>query len=110
MTDHLTEARRKLYIAGPMTGLPDYNYPAFNAAEAELRAAGFDVANPASCGVIEGWEWADYMRRDLRMLLDCDGIAMLDGWEASEGATLEFDLAVALGMTTGDLDDWLGGK
>ena len=85
----------------------DYNFPAFNAAEAELRAAGFDVANPASGGVVEGWKWADYMRRDLRMLLDCDGIAMLGGWEASEGANIEFDLAVALGMAIGDLDDWL---
>jgi hypothetical protein len=37
-----------LYIAGPMTGIPDSNYPAFNQAEIELRAAGYDVLNPVA--------------------------------------------------------------
>ena len=37
----------RVYIAGPMTGLPDFNYPAFNAAAAKLRALGLEVLNPA---------------------------------------------------------------
>ncbi len=97
----------KLYVAGPMTGLPDYNYPAFHAAEAELRAAGYDVANPASIGVQDGWEWQDYMRAGLRLMLDCDGIALLDGWHASRGAQIELRLAMALGMAEGTVPGWL---
>ena len=29
-----------VYISGPMTGLPEFNYPAFFAKAAELRAEG----------------------------------------------------------------------
>lgn len=97
----------KLYVAGPMTGLPDYNYPAFHAAEAGLRAAGYDVANPATLGVRDGWEWQDYMRAGLRLMLDCDGIALLDGWHASRGAQIELRLAMALGMAEGTVPGWL---
>lgn len=101
------EASMKLYIAGPMTGLPEYNYPAFFEAEDQLRAAGYDVANPAMLGVRDGWEWADYMRAGLRMLLNCDGIAMLDGWHASRGAQVELRLALSLDMPEGSVAAWL---
>jgi hypothetical protein len=37
----------RAYIAGPMTGLPEFNFPAFHAAAASLRARGFEVENPA---------------------------------------------------------------
>lgn len=46
----------RVYLAGPMTGIADYNFPAFNAAAARLRAVGFDVVNPADHGVVEGAE------------------------------------------------------
>ena len=109
MTDHLADARRKLYIAGPMTSIDDYNFPAFNAAEAELRAAGYDVANPASIGVHEGWGWGDYMRPALKLMLDCDGVALLPGWEGSRGARIEFVLALGLTMHVDELAVWLAG-
>ncbi len=36
-----------VYIAGPMTGLPGWNYSAFNAAAKTLRDIGIKVENPA---------------------------------------------------------------
>lgn len=38
---------KHLYISGPITGMPDLNFPAFHAAAAALRAAGYTVTNPA---------------------------------------------------------------
>lgn len=97
----------RLYIAGQMSDLPDYNYPAFRAAEAALRAAGYDVVNPASVGVREGWGWADYLRAALKLMLDCDGVALLPGWEWSRGACIERGLAINLGMDVRPLSAWL---
>ncbi len=92
----------KVYISGPMTGIENYNFPAFNRAAAILAMHGYDVENPADKGVIDGWEWADYLRYDLRVLTLCDAIYRLPGWENSRGATLEVHVAVALGLTVID--------
>lgn len=88
----------KVYISGPMTGLPDYNFPAFNAAADALRADGFEVENPADKGVIDGWTWTDYLRLDLRIITECDAIYTLPGWRQSPGARLEVHVATALGL------------
>ena len=91
----------RYYISGPMTGLPDFNFPAFHAAAARLRAIGHEVVNPAELDAMDGdkeMAWADYLRRDIKALMDCDSIAMLPGWERSKGAMLEFQNAVTLGM------------
>jgi hypothetical protein len=42
------------YVAGPMTGIKDFNYPAFNAVAEDLRAQGYEVENPADHGIVEG--------------------------------------------------------
>lgn len=94
----------RIYIAGPMSRLPDYNYPAFNRAAAKLREAGWHVESPAEPGQVDGWGWGDYMRRGLQQMLTCDVIALLPGWHDSRGATLELRLAEALGMRTIILD------
>ncbi len=94
----------KTYISGPMTGLPDLNFPAFYQAAAELRAQGHDVVNPAEFGEEPGKTWSDYMRKDIKSLMDCDTIHMLPGWRGSEGARVEHYLARKLGFTvTGDV-------
>lgn len=97
----------RLYISGPMTGIEDYNFPAFNAAADQLRAAGYDVANPADGGADESKTWADYLREDLRILLDCDAVALLPGWTESKGARLETYVAEALGMRLWAVEMWL---
>jgi hypothetical protein len=89
-----------------MTGLPEYNFPAFHAAEARLRARGYDVANPARHGVIEGAQWQDYMRLAITALMTCDGVAVLTGWQQSRGATIEVDIARRLSMPVEPATAW----
>ena len=81
-----------------MTGLPDFNYPAFHAKAAELRAAGWAVENPAENPVPECGTWLGYMRMALRQLALCDAIYMLPGSERSRGAGIELRLAISLGL------------
>ena len=101
----------KVYVAGPMTGLPEFNYPAFRAAGSLLAAEGFDVLNPVeveqenASGEPQAWDW--YMRRALRMVVDADGVALLPGWERSRGARLEFHVATSLELDVRPLDEWL---
>jgi len=89
----------RIYIAGPMTGIPEHNYPAFATAAAHLRALGHDAVSPAEINDgLEAEGWAACMRRDLAQLATCDAIWMLPGHERSRGATLELTIARALGM------------
>lgn len=89
----------RVYVAGPMTGIVDFNYPAFNAVADQLRALGYEVENPADHGIVEGAQWADYMAYDLTRLGLRGVIALLPGWEKSQGAKLEVLIAERLGMT-----------
>lgn len=88
----------KLYLAGPMTGLPDLNFPAFHAEAARLRALGHVVINPAEINSDPNAKWLDCMRADIAQLVTCDSIAMLDGWTASRGARLEHHIGLELGL------------
>ena len=99
----------RLYISGPMSGLPFNNYPAFVSAELQLRALGYDVVNPATLPghATHDQTWAAFMRVDLPALCTCDAVALLPGWQASKGARLEHHNALALGMRISALSDWL---
>lgn len=89
----------RVYVAGPMTGLPEYNFPAFHRAAADWRAAGWTVLNPAeNFGGDQAKSYAEYMRKDIADLLTVDGVAFLPGWERSRGATLEHRIASTLGL------------
>lgn len=97
----------KLYIAGPMSGLPDFNYPAFHRAAEQLEAAGYEVENPAT-NVVEGTaSWLAYMRLSLVQISKVYGIALLPGWADSKGARIESDLGLALGLPVRYVDVWL---
>jgi hypothetical protein len=95
----------RLYLAGPMTGIEDFNFPAFHDMGAKLRALGYIVENPAEHGVVDGAVWADYMAYDLTRLGLCGIIALLPGWEKSQGARLEVLIAERLGMTVVNAHD-----
>jgi len=88
----------KLYLAGPMAGLEDHNFPAFNVAAEKLRLAGFEVLNPVEFDNTGCLEWADFLKRDIPYLLQCKAVAVLDGWWNSRGAKLETHIAAELGM------------
>ncbi|QBI98786.1 hypothetical protein SEA_BOBBY_156 [Mycobacterium phage Bobby] len=90
------------YLAGKMSGIEDFNHPAFHAKAAELRAAGEEVINPAEFDAEIGPDqpWDAYLRRDLVLLAErCDKIVLLPGWEDSKGANLEHHVGRQLGMT-----------
>jgi len=97
-----------LYLAGPMTGYPEFNYPAFTEAAGALRAGGETVVSPHELhdnDFSRPFDW--YLRRDLKALCDCDAVALLPGWEDSRGAKLEVAVAEGLGLRT---YLWLDGK
>jgi len=92
-----------IYLSGPMTGLPDNNYPAFNAAAQQLRDRGFEVLNPAEAPPFD--TWLEYMRHDLiELLKNADVLVYMPGWENSKGAGIEIYLANALGLPCIALD------
>jgi len=96
-----------IFISGPMTGHKDFNYPLFHEVGRKLKDKKKLFYSPAHHWTgkeleppkpEEAKSWDYYMRRSLKMLLDCDHILMLPGWQESEGAWLERDLAKNLGM------------
>lgn len=106
----------KLYIAGPMSGYPQFNYPAFYAAATMLRDLGYDVVSPAEMDSVElqklamkskdgsfkdiegaNETWGDMLARDVKLVADVvDGVCLLNGWEASRGARLEAFVAASV--------------
>lgn len=110
MAPHSTTSKSKaprIYLSGPMTGLPALNFPAFHQAAKALREAGADVANPAEIEALEPGVWESCMRADIKALCDCDAIALLPGWEASRGAHLEVHIGHRLGLEIKPLADFL---
>lgn len=88
----------KIYVAGPITGLPQLNYPAFNKAAALLRSQGHEVENPAENPAPQCGTWLGWMRLSVAQIARCEAIYLLPGWEWSRGALVEYNLAVGLGL------------
>lgn len=97
-----------VYIAGPCTGYPELNYPAFHAAAGALRAQGWDVLNPAENPAPPCGSWAGYMRMALVQVTRAHCVVMLPGWEHSRGARLEYQVATELGLRVQTLAQALG--
>lgn len=96
-----------LYIAGPMTGIPEYNRPAFFNTARDLRAAGYPVLNPARREPDPDWTWQDYMRAAIRDIANSDGVATLRNWGHSPGAKVEVALAVGIRLPVFPASWWL---
>lgn len=99
----------KLYLCGPMTGRPNLNREAFHKAAIELQAAGYETVNPHSLQIgYEDQSWIACMRRDVKALVDCDGVAIIDrAWSHSKGCVVELGLAYGLGIKTNFLHAWV---
>ena len=97
------------YLAGPMTGIPKFNFPLFIEATAQLRSDGYNIISPAELDDDAGIQekalacddgqldtagiketWGDLLARDVKLIADnCGGIAFLPNWHKSRGARLE---------------------
>jgi hypothetical protein len=110
MTDVKTTLR-SAYLAGPMRGIEEYNFPEFRKQTAWLRGLGWEIFSPAERDEqdpeidhtedIAGWTGSrglDYfMAHDLKAVCEMDAVICLPGWEASQGARLETVTAVEVG-------------
>jgi hypothetical protein len=89
----------KVYLSGPMTGLPDFNHPKFNAEASRLRGEGYEVLNPAeNDNGSQDKTRAFYIRLDMNSVLNSDAVLVLPGWQTSAGARLEVEMARQLGL------------
>lgn len=83
----------RIMISGPMTGYPDFNRPAFNDAAEDMRQQGFIVYNPAT--LPDGWSHDEYLTETLRWVDEVDALFLLDDWQHSKGAVMEFDRIIS---------------
>ncbi len=101
-----------IYLAGPMSGMPDLNRPVFAEAARNLRYQGYKVVSPhelnhnrplADVGRDRAYE--DYIWLDTAQgLIRCDTLVLLPGWVYSRGAKDEFGMASAWGYAIGFWD------
>lgn len=96
------EGPTTFYIAGPMTGIEDLNFPAFDEARDMLHSNSYVAISPADLDRELGYHTegtvaenlANYMKRDIEAIAGADGILLLVGWEASQGAQMELMVAL----------------
>jgi hypothetical protein len=90
----------RVYISGQISGLPiEKAKRLFEKAETALWAQGYTPINPMKeTKYDERWEWEDYMKADIKLLMDCEGICMLPNWRLSRGAIVEHNLGCTLGL------------
>ena len=94
----------RIYLSGKITGREKEDYTRqFARAESFYKTGGFEVINPVKIGeevlkINPKAEWQDFMIRDLEALRTCTHIALLEGWEESNGAKMEKAEAEKLGL------------
>jgi hypothetical protein len=93
----------KLYISSQMSGLPDFNYPAFFEVEKQLIKQGHEIINPARIGedlreIIPNPSRRDYLTSDIMELMECQGIVFFGNWYFSAGCRLELHLVMEFDM------------
>lgn len=93
------EYQKRIYIAGGIEGLDiKQRKEAFREVEVRLRDEGYVTRNPFDNGLPDDARREDHIRADLKMLLECDEIYMMKGWEWSKGACRERDVALECGL------------
>lgn len=114
----------RLYVAGPMSGYPEHNFPAFREAAEVLRDMGHDVTSPVEMDESAGFDsetapnveagseqWASFLARDVIVIAgDVEGVVVIEGWEKSRGAALEVHVARELGKPIYRLSDYASSK
>ena len=106
---------KKVYISGPMSGIEDYNFPAFQAAHRKILDFGDTPINPHDIGkyaeqhpgfkqMTEQEQYNIYMRYDISCMMLCDLVVLLPGWENSRGAMLEKSIAESVGIPSVEIE------
>lgn len=91
--------QKKIYISGPIARFNiEERKTAFLRVQHQLESLGHEPVNPFDNGVPDEEHWRVHMRADIAMLLDCDAIFMMPGWELSKGCKLELDVASSCGI------------
>lgn len=93
----------KLYLSSKMSGLPNNNYPEFERMKNKYINKGYEVVSPHDLSkeveaIKEAPEWIDYMKNDIKALIECDCICMFGDWMNSKGARVEYSIANGLGL------------
>lgn len=117
----------KLYLAGPMTGIPKFNFPVFDAWMKRLQYVGFYVVSPhvQDDPVVQAAAWASEdgdisklpvgmegsdplltATKNVRDIFECDGIALIDGWHKSSGTIHEMATATRFRMPVAPVGMW----
>jgi hypothetical protein len=123
---------RRIYLAGPMRGIPHFNFPAFHAGAQALRDLGHTVVSPAERD--EAVHGGDFSARNLNgdnehaatsfgfnlrealcddltfICREADAVVLLPGWQQSKGALAERATAEALGLAVYEIADLIGGR
>lgn len=96
----------KLYISGPVTGRPNRNTQNFHQVKRALIDAGYQTECPVD-NIPENAPRDISMRLCVATICGCDGIALLDDWYESKGATMEVAVAGMLGIEVRMASRWI---
>ena len=86
----------KIYISGKISGIENKAFEIFEMAEKELQLRGFKTINPMKLDHDHDKTWDSYIKEDIKHLLECNSIYMLNNWNDSKGATIEHSIAILL--------------
>lgn len=91
---------KKYYVSGPISNCLNDNKVAFDETSRKLRELGHHALNPFDLDLVEnvGKDWNNNLKRDIKYLMDCDGLVLLPNWEISRGAKLEVFVATSVGI------------
>lgn len=90
---------KKCYIAGKIGDLPEFEYKAnFERAKKEVTLLGYVPVSPVDLPHQHGRTWSDYMREDIKALMDCEALFALKNWRNSTGARIEVETATSIGI------------
>lgn len=94
-----TNTTNRTYICGPITGLTEESVRTnFRLAEQNLKNKGLTPISPLNNGLPWDAPWTEHVKASLKMMLDCNSLFVLKGWENSNGCNLEINIAKKLGM------------
>lgn len=117
----------RIYLAGPMRNIAQFNFPAFHSAAGQLRSGGHEVFSPAEHQEFAGFDYTGHAAGDLAaaeaagfslrealgadlawICAEADAVVLLPGWENSLGARAEAATGHALGLLVTGLGEFLG--